>query len=113
MAIEKKIEICIGTSETKMVRVRLSLLNVDTQTQHVISRHFHSMELTPGADLARARRLLDQDLAAGWIEKQVWPLIPDEQWADVEAHVAIVHKPEIVAAYQAAQLLALEAAAGE
>jgi hypothetical protein len=100
MAIEQRIETCIGTDEAKMVRVRLSLLLVDGSSGRVVSRHYHSAPVAPGDDLAVLRAKLEADLAAGWISGMAWPKIPNEQWADVEAHVAIVQKPVVVEAYR-------------
>lgn len=101
MASEKRIETCIGTDEAKHLRARLSLLVVDGA--RVTFRHYHSINIEPGADLAHLRAVNEAHLANpdGSIPDAPWPKIPDDQWADVEAHVAIVHKPVVVQAFRA------------
>lgn len=103
MAIEKQLKICIGTDRVGFLRARLSLMLVDTDSGTVLTEHFHSVNIAPGDDLSVVRALVERDLAAGWIKKQVWPAITDLQWADVEAHAAIVHKPEVIEAFKAQQ----------
>jgi hypothetical protein len=101
MSIEKRIEVCIGTSRSKDVRVRLSLLIVDGGA--VLAENFHSIAIMPGDDAVSIRAAIEAHLANpdGGIPGAPWPAIPDAEWADVEAHCGIVHKPAVVAAYQA------------
>jgi hypothetical protein len=101
--IEKKIEVCIGTDRAKHVRARLSLLLVEDG--RVISEQYHSMDIYPGADLSALRATNEAHLATpgGGIPGAPWPSIPDEQWAEIEQHCAIVHKPSVIAAYEKAQ----------
>lgn len=103
MTIEKKIEICIGTDRAKNLRVRLSLLVVDGDA--TLSEHFHSVAIEPGADLAAIRAGVEAHITTpnGGVPGAPWPKIPDSEWADVEAHVGIAHKPEIVARFAAAK----------
>ncbi len=98
--IERKIQICIGTDISRHVRARLSLLIIDGET--VISEQYHSISIEPGADLARIRAVNEASLESG-VPGGPWPKIPDEEWADLERHVAIVQKPEVVEAYIKAQ----------
>ena len=98
--IEKKIEICIGTDRTKHLRARLSLLVVEDG--RILSEQYHSINIEPGANLAAIRAANEAHLANpnGGIPGAPWPKIPDAEWAEVEQHIAIVHKPEVVAAYR-------------
>lgn len=100
----KKIEICIGTDRAKNVRARLSLLVVD-DSGAVLVENYHSVALMPGDDLEQVRAAVEAHLAdpQGGIPGAPWPAIPDEEWADVQAHCAIVQKPAIVAAYLTAK----------
>ena len=101
--IEKKIEVCNGTDRAKFLRARLSLLVIDGAT--VLSEQYHSINIEPGENLsdvrARVEAHLAQPEAVSAIPGAPWPKIPDSEWADVEAHVAIVHKPAVVAAHRA------------
>lgn len=115
--IEKKIAVCIGTDRLKFLRVRLSLLLVD-EDGRVVNEHFHSVALAPGADLEAVRGAIETDLQTSRsIPAAPWPRIPDDEWRDVVAHVAIIHKPAVVEAYRArvraAQLAKEEAEAAE
>ena len=107
--IEKKIEICIGTDRSKFLRARLSLLVVEGG--RTLSEQYHSINIEPGADLAAILAANEEHLARtdGTIPGQPWPKIPDAEWAEVEQHIAIVHKPEVVAAYRARIAAAKEA----
>lgn len=93
----KKIEICIGTDRAKHVRARLSLLSADG------SEHYHSINIAPGDDLAAIRAANEADICSptSKVPGAPWPKIPDEAWADVEAHCAIIHKAAVVAAHRA------------
>lgn len=97
--ITKKIEHCIGTDRSGFVRARLSLLVVEGDT--VLSEKYHSINISPGADLDAIRAANEAHLADpnGGIPGAPWPRIPDAAWADVEAHCAIVHKPAVVAVF--------------
>ncbi len=110
--LDKSIEICIGTDRVKRLRVRLSLLIKENDI--VQFEHFHSLSLEPGADLAAVRAAVESHLAdpAGGIPFAPWPAIPNAEWADVEAHIGIIHKPEVVAKYQADRAAAIEALKG-
>lgn len=102
MGIEKKIEICIGTDRSKHFVARLSLLLVD-DAGSVMLEYFHRINIEPGADLAAIRAANEAHLANPdrGIPGAPWPAIPDAEWAEVEQHIAIVHKPEVVTAYKA------------
>ena len=99
--IVKKIEVCVGTDRAKFLRVRLSLLVVEGDT--VLSEQYHSINIEPGGNLAVIRAANEAHLANpdGGILGAPWPKIPDAEWAEVEQHIAIVHKPEVVTAYRA------------
>lgn len=99
--IEKKIEICVGTDRMKCLRARLSLLVVENG--RVLSEQYHSINIEPGADLAAIRAANEAHLASlrSGIPGAPWPKIPDAEWAEVEQHAAIIHKPEVVTAYRA------------
>lgn len=101
--IEKKIELCIGSDRQKLLRARLSLLVVENG--RVLSEQYHSISIEPGADLAAIRAANEAHLANpdGGIPGAPWPKIPDAEWADVEQHIAILHKPEVVSEFQAAR----------
>jgi hypothetical protein len=106
--IEKKITICVGTDRSKHFAVRLSLMLVDDG--RILSEQYHRINIAPGADLAIIRALNEAHLAdpKGSVPGSPWPSIPDDEWAEVEAMIGIVHKPEVVAAYEA-QLAAQQA----
>jgi hypothetical protein len=106
--IEKKIEVCIGTSRAKDVRARLSLMVVDAD--QVLSEQYHSVAIMPGDDTSVIREIIEKHIGDpnGGVPGAPWPKIPDESWAEVEAHCAIVHKPAVVEAYKA-QIAAAEA----
>ena len=97
--IEKKIEICIGSDRTKILRVRLSLLIVEDG--RVLSEQYHSIQIHPGADLAYIRTANEVHLADpnGAIPGAPWPKIPDKDWDDIKAHCNIIHKPDIIEKY--------------
>ena len=99
--IEKKIEICIGTDRSKCLRARLSLLIMENGK--VLSEFYHSINIEPGANLAYLRAANEAHLADpdGGIPGAPWPKIPDAEWAEVEQHIAIVHKPEVILAHLA------------
>lgn len=101
--IEKKIEICVGSDRAKCLRARLSLLIVENG--RVLSEQYHSINIEPGADLAAIRAANEAHLANpdGGIPGAPWPAIPESEWADVERHIAIIHKPEVVSAFIAAK----------
>ena len=107
--IEKKITICIGTDDSKHFRARLSLWYVENSVWD--RRGYHSINIEPGADLAYIRSANELHLADpnGGVPGAPWPKIPDAEWAEVEQHIAIVHKPEVVAAYRARIAAAKEA----
>lgn len=100
--LEKKIEVCIGTDRAKFLRVRLSLMVVDNG--NILSEQYHSISVFPGANLAALRAINEAHLADpnGSIPGAPWPPIPDAEWEEVTAHVGVIHKPSVVAAYQAA-----------
>jgi hypothetical protein len=98
--IEKKIAVCIGTDRAKHVRARLSLMLVDGDT--VLSEHYHSVGLVPGADLAALRELVEAHIARpDGVPGAPWPKIPDAEWQEVVDCVAAVQKPAVVQAYRA------------
>ena len=101
--IVKKIEVCVGTDRAKFLRVRLSLLVVEGDT--VLSEQYHSINIEPGGNLAAIRAANEAHLANpdGGIPGAPWPKIPDAEWAEVEQHIAIVHKPAVIADYRARQ----------
>ena len=107
--IEKKIELCIGTDRSKFLRARLSLLVVEDG--RTLSEQYHSINIEPGGNLAAIRAANEAHLANpdGGIPGAPWPRIPDAEWAEVEQHIAIVHKPEVVSAYRARIAAAKEA----
>src|SRR5690348_13970422 len=107
--IEKKIEICVGTDRAKFLRARLSLLIVENG--RVLSEQYHSINIEPGADTDALRAANEAHLADpnGGIPGAPWPKIPDSEWADVEACIGIIHKPEVVASFKAQQEIALAA----
>jgi len=99
--IEKKIEICIGTDRAKFFAVRLSLMVVEDGK--VLSEQYHRINVAPGDDLVAIRAANEANIANpnGGVPGAPWPRIPDEEWAEVEACIGIVHKPEVVSAYRA------------
>ena len=99
--IEKKIEICIGTDRAKCFAARLSLLVVEDGK--VLSEHYHRINIAPGDNLAHIRAANEAHLANpdGGIPGAPWPKIPDAEWAEVEQHIGIVHRPEVVTEYRA------------
>lgn len=99
--IKKRIEICFGTDRDKFLRARLSLLVMEGD--NVLSEQYHSINIAPGADLAALRAANEAHLAdpKGGVPGAPWPKIPDSEWSDLERHVAITHKPEIVIAFKA------------
>lgn len=94
--MEKKIVICIGTDEQKNVRARLSLLAIENGK--VISRHYHSIGIEPGADLAALRADNEADITSpsSSVPMAPWPTIPDDEWASVEKFCSILHTPGVV-----------------
>jgi hypothetical protein len=99
--IEKKIEICIGTDREKHLRARLSLLVMEDG--RVLSENYHAISIEPGADLAALRAANEAHIAqpGGGVPGAPWPKIPDAEWAEVEQHCAILHKPEVVSRHKA------------
>lgn len=98
--MEKKILVCIGTDEEKVMWARLSLLVVDGD--EVITRQYHKIIIEPGADLASLRQANELHISRpGSIPGAPWPAIPDSEWADVEAYCALYHTEERCAAFAA------------
>jgi hypothetical protein len=97
---EKKIEVCIGTDRTKAIRVRLSLMTVDSGA--VMSEHFHSIDIQPGDDPTARRAAVEAHIAnpKGEVPGAPWPAIPDAEWQMVEGCVTGIHTTEVVAAYR-------------
>lgn len=95
----KKIDICVGTDRGRNIRVRLSLMYVDDDTQEIISEHYHSGVLQPGDDPQALRTAWEIHLATpgGGIPGAPWPAIPDEEWAEVLAMIPILHTPSRIA----------------
>lgn len=95
----KKIDICVGTDRFRNIRVRLSLLFIDDDTGSVIAEHFHSGTLHPGDDPNALRDAWNAHLSNpnGGIPSAPWPAIPNEEWAEVEQIVAILHTPSRIA----------------
>lgn len=109
--IEKKIAVCVGTDRAKFVVARLSLMVVDDG--RILSEQYHRINIAPGADLTKLRKENEDHLAMadGGVPGAPWPKIPDEEWAEVEAIIGVVHKPAVVekyAAARAAEVAALE-----
>jgi len=91
--MEKQIVICIGTDRQGGVRARLSLLTMDGED--VIHEHFHSINLTPGDDPARARKEIEDHLAMPKQQSDIpgapWGPIPDDEWAKVIGVLPFFH----------------------
>jgi len=106
--IEKKIIVCTGTDRDKNLRVRLSLLLVEDGV--IISEQYHSVAVGPGDDLVGIREALEAHIGSpsGGVPGAPWPKVPEEEWAEVEAHGGIVFTPERVAR----RLARMEAADG-
>ncbi len=98
--IKKKIEICLGTDRSQVVRVRLSLLIIEDES--VLSEAYHTISIPPGANPTSLRAANEAHLAApsGGIPGAPWPPIPDSEWAKVEGVLDILHTKEVKAAYQ-------------
>lgn len=94
--MEKQIVVCIGTDEAKHVRARLSLMLVEGD--EVIHRHYHSISIEPGADLAALRAGNEAHIAkpGGGVPGAPWPAIPDDEWEKVEKCCAVVHTPDVL-----------------
>lgn len=94
--MEKKVVICIGTDEAKYVRARLSLLLVENGK--VGFRHYHSLAIEPGADLAALRAGADAVISdpINGIPFAPWPSIPDDEWEKVEKCCTVIHTPEVL-----------------
>ncbi len=105
---EKKIEICLGTDRSRVVRVRLSLLIVEGEG--VLSEAYHTISIPPDAALTGLRAANEAHLAApnGGIPGAPWPPIPDAEWAKVEGVIDILHTKEVNAVYAKKQAKALE-----
>ena len=102
----KKIDICVGTDRSRNIRVRLSLMYLDDDTQEVISEHYHSGVLQPGDDPAALRASWDGHISkpGGGVPGAPWPAIPDAEWNEVLAVVNALHTPERKAAWAAKKL---------
>lgn len=100
MSLEKKIDICIGTSRDKGFRARLSLMIVLDGI--VINEHYHTISVNPGDDLIELKRVNDEALQnpSSGIPGAPWPKIPDDLWDEVRQHIGIIHKPAVIAAYR-------------
>lgn len=94
--MERQIVVCIGTDEKKSVRARLSLLLVEGA--EIVHRHYHSINISPGADLAAIRAINEAHIAkpGGGVPAAPWPAIPDDEWAKVEKCCAVIHTPEVL-----------------
>ena len=118
--IMKQIKVCVGTSEGKSIRARLSLLFIDDDSGAIMSRHFHSsQDLLPGDDAIAEKLRLEADICSpqSGVPGAPWPKIPDAEWNEVLAIVNTLHTPERVAARRErdrknAELLAAQAAPG-
>lgn len=100
--MDKRIEVCIGTSRDNTVRVRLSLIVFDENSD--LSENFHSMNLAPGDSLEDARTALEshlsQNFSVSGIPGAPWPPIPDEEWQKVTGVIPVFHTKSVVEAYQ-------------
>ena len=89
----KNIIVCVGTDDSKNIRVRLSLI-----ADEGMPPLYHSVSLVPGADPALVRIAIENDLARPYSESGIpgapWPKIPDEEWAEVEAIESVIHTPQ-------------------
>lgn len=103
MSIEKKIEVCIGTDRAKCVRVRLSLMIVDNGK--VVSEHYHSMNIEPGANADLIRADVEEHIGSenSGIPFAPWPKIPDAEWQRAVAHIEVEHTTDAVLAYRRAR----------
>lgn len=92
----KKIVICIGTDEEKHVRARLSLLLMEGGK--IGFRHYHSISIAPGDDLAAIRAGNEANIADpnSGIPLAPWPAISDDEWEKVEKCCAVVHTTDVL-----------------
>lgn len=92
----KQIKVCIGTDDKKNIRVRLSLIAGEGMPPL-----YHSIALSPGDSVGNIRSLVEAHLAMPYEDSKIpgapWPKIPDEEWAEVEQIVSILHTPERIA----------------
>jgi hypothetical protein len=97
----KKMELRIEVNRDKAIGIQLSLLRIDDENPNDLIETYHRMTLRPGDNIAAIRAANEAHLAMPYAQSGIqgapWPKIPDAEWAEVEAIVALMHTPEVVA----------------
>lgn len=101
----KKIQIKTEIEKDKSISIRLSLFRIDDENPDDYIETFHRIFLRPGDDPIVFRAANEAHLAMPYAQSGIkgapWPKIPDEEWSEVEAIVALMHTPERIQKRQA------------